>query len=234
MADRRAGRDRTLNAPGSFWEYNDVRVNRTALALLRVWKRPLPDVLKERIMNPIGASTWEWHGYRNSTVDVDGRKIESVSGGGHWGGGVWASTRDHARFGLLALNHGRWGDRQLVSERWFAMATTPTDIKPVYGYFWWLNTDSKQFPSAGPRSFFALGNGGNTIWMDPEHDMVVVTRWLDSRSNDEFMRLVRWALNKGCGWARRSRPRTALWLSRGLRPMTFDLELQFKVEGHRS
>lgn len=191
VADRRAGYDRTLHEPGTFWEYNDVRVNRTALALLRVWKEPLPEVLRREIMTPIGASgTWEWHGYRNSFADVDGRRVESVSGGGHWGGGVWASTRDHARFGLLFLNRGNWDGRQLVSERWVDLMTTPTPIKPVYGFMWWLNTDGKQYPGATPKSFFALGAGGNVIWIAPELDLMVVTRWLDTRSIDEFMRQV--------------------------------------------
>jgi CubicO group peptidase (beta-lactamase class C family) len=191
VADRRAGRDRALQAPGTFWEYNDVRVNRTALALLRVWRKPLPDVLRDEVMTPIGASnTWEWHGYRNSTVTVDGRPMESVSGGGHWGGGVWASTRDHARFGYLFLRRGEWNGRRLLSEKWIDLATTPTPIKPVYGYMWWLNTGQEQFPAATPRSFFALGAGGNVIWIAPELDVVVVIRWLDGRQTNEFMRRV--------------------------------------------
>lgn len=197
-ADRRAGYDRELKAPGTFWEYNDVRVNRAALSLLRVWKKPLPAVLRDEIMNPIGASsTWEWHGYRNSFADVDGRRIESVSGGGHWGGGVWASTRDHARFGYLMLRRGRWKDRQLVSARWVTAATTPTDIRPVYGYMWWLNTDRQQYPAATPRSFFALGAGGNVIWIDPEDDLVVVVRWTDTSQLNELMRRVIAAINGG-------------------------------------
>jgi CubicO group peptidase (beta-lactamase class C family) len=191
VADRRAGRDRALQAPGTFWEYNDVRVNRTALALLRVWKRPLPEVLRDEVMTPIGASnTWEWHGYRNSTVTIDGRPMESVSGGGHWGGGVWASTRDHARFGYLFLRRGEWNGRRILSEKWIDLATTPTPIKPVYGYMWWLNTAQEQFPAATPRSFFALGAGGNVIWIAPELDVVVVVRWLDGRQTNEFMRRV--------------------------------------------
>ena len=190
-ADRRAGYDRALQTPGTFWEYNDVRVNRAALSTLRVWKKPLPDVLRDGIMNPIGASsTWVWHGYRNSFIDVDGRRMQSVSGGGHWGGGVWASTRDHARFGYLMLRRGKWNDRQLLSEAWIAKATTPTDIRPVYGYLWWLNTDRRQYPAATPRSFFALGAGGNIIWIDPEDDLVVVTRWLDTSKANELMRQI--------------------------------------------
>ena len=191
VADRRRGRDRRLNAPGTFWEYNDVRVNRTALALLQVWQRPLPQVLKEFVMDPIGASeTWEWHGYRNSVVEIGGRRMASVSGGGHWGGGVWASTRDHARFGLLHLRRGRWGGRQLLSERWIDLATTPTEIRPVYGYMWWLNPGQAQYASAPATSFFALGAGGNVIWVDPEHDLVAVIRWTDTSKIDGFMELV--------------------------------------------
>jgi hypothetical protein len=53
--------------PGSTYEYNDVRVNVLALAALQIWRRPLPEVLRERIMDPIGASpTWRWYGYDNS------------------------------------------------------------------------------------------------------------------------------------------------------------------------
>lgn len=190
-ADRRLGYDRTLSAAGTVWEYNDVRVNRLALSLLRVWNRPLPQVLKREIMDPIGAtSTWEWHGYRTSMTEQDGRQVESVSGGGHWGGGVWANTRDHARFGYLLLRRGRWKSRQLLSDRWVTLATTPAPLRPVYGFLWWLNTDQKQYAAATPRSFFALGAGGNVIWMDPEHDLVVVTRWMSTDKVNEFMRRV--------------------------------------------
>ena len=68
------GTHRDLQPPGGFWEYNDVRVNRLSLALLRLWRRPLPEVFRELVMDPIGASPdWEWHGYRNSYVEIDGR-----------------------------------------------------------------------------------------------------------------------------------------------------------------
>ena len=191
VADRRKGYDRTLQAPGTFWEYNDVRVNQLALALLQVWRRPLPEVLKEKVMDPIGASgTWQWQGYRNSWVEIDGQRMWSVSGGSHWGGGFWASTRDHARFGLLMLRRGEWNGRRIVSERWVDLATAPTPQAPQYGCLWWLANDkAKVFPSAPEGSVFALGSGGNMIWIAPALDLVVVTRWLDFGAMDRFLQL---------------------------------------------
>src|SRR5690348_9645723 len=55
---------REIHDPGTYYEYNDVRINRLALSLARVFGKPLPEVLKENIMDPIGAShEWTWHGY---------------------------------------------------------------------------------------------------------------------------------------------------------------------------
>ena len=191
VADRRQGRDRELQTPGTFWEYNDVRINRLALAMLRVWGKPLPDVLRERVMTPIGASdTWEWHGYRTSDVVVNGRTVKSVSGGGHWGGGLWISSRDQARFGHLFLRQGRWGTEQILPEDWVAQATAPTDIQPTYGYMWWLNTNHGLWPGVPAGSFAARGGGSNVIWIEPELDLVVVVRWIDGRAVGEFLRRV--------------------------------------------
>ncbi|RMG55338.1 MAG: class C beta-lactamase-related serine hydrolase [Acidobacteria bacterium] len=187
-ADRWRGQMRQLHEPGTHWQYNDVRVNILAYALLQVWRKPLPQVLKAQVMDPIGASnTWRWYGYRNSFVTIDGLRMQSVSGGGHWGGGMWIHSRDQARFGYMYLRRGRWKDRQVLSERWIDMATTPTPVKPTYGYMWWLNTDRKLFPSAPASDFFALGAGTNMIWIDPEHDLVVVVRWIDRRAIDGFI-----------------------------------------------
>jgi CubicO group peptidase (beta-lactamase class C family) len=195
VADRRLGYDRALQAPGTLYEYNDVRVNRTALALLRLFERPLPEVLAEGIMTPIGAGRWNWYGYENSFVDVNGRRIQSVSGGSHWGGGFWATTRDHARFGLLMARRGVWGEQRLLSERWVDLATTPSALNAQYGFLWWLNTPARpSYRAATPQSFFARGAGGNTIWICPEHDLVVVVRWLADNAQNAFFGQVLGAL----------------------------------------
>ena len=179
-------------APGTTYKYNDVRVNVLALAALNVWRRPLPQVLKEYVMDPIGASsTWRWYGYENSWIVLDGAVVQSVSGGGHWGGGMFINARDMARFGLLTLRRGKWGDRQLLSENWVRMALTPTSAQPTYGFMnWFLNTDRKLWPSAPVTAFAHLGNGTNAIYVDPDHDLVVVVRWIENRAMDGFIQRV--------------------------------------------
>jgi CubicO group peptidase (beta-lactamase class C family) len=190
------GTHRDLQEPGGFWEYNDVRVNRLALALLRLWRRPLPEVFRELVMDPIGASQdWEWHGYRNSYVEIDGRRVQSVSGGSHWGGGVFIHARDQARIGLLLLRRGVWDGKRILSEAWIDLAREPCSLYPQYGLLWWLNTDRGLYPSASPASYVATGAGGNLTWIDPENDLVAVMRWIDPAARDGFMRRVMAALS---------------------------------------
>ncbi len=94
---------RARHAPGSVYEYNDVRVNALALAATSVWRRSLPQVLREYIMDPIGASsTWRWTGYRNSWIVLDGQPVQAVSGGGHWGGGMFINAYDIAPDGTAS------------------------------------------------------------------------------------------------------------------------------------
>jgi CubicO group peptidase (beta-lactamase class C family) len=172
--------NRKLSEPGARYEYNDVRVNVLALLTLHVLRRPLPQVLREEVMEPIGASsTWRWHGYENSWIELDGQRIQSVSGGGHWGGGMFISARDMARFGYLFLRNGRWKDRQIVSPKWIALARTPGAANPTYGFMnWYLNTDKKPLPAAPPSSVMFVGSGANIIYIDWDHDLVAVIRWV--------------------------------------------------------
>lgn len=191
----RKGDARALKAPGTHWEYNDVRVNRLALALLRVFRRPLPEVFAERIMRPIGASdSWSWHGYRTSSVEVDGRMVESVSGGTHWGGGVLIHAEDQARLGLLMLRRGEWNGKRIIPEAWVAESLTPCALNPNYGLLWWLNTGATRYASAPTSSFFASGAGGNVTWVAPEQDLVAVMRWIDPAAVDTFARLIMQAM----------------------------------------
>ncbi|HUP47340.1 MAG TPA: serine hydrolase [Thermoanaerobaculia bacterium] len=189
---------RERHEPGSVYEYNDTRVNLLALAALQVWRRPLPAVLRELVMEPIDASrTWQWLGYDNSWVILDGERVQSVSGGAHWGGGMLISARDQARFGLLTLRNGRWRDRQILSAEWLRMARTPTPAQPPYGFMnFFLNHDRKLLPSAPADAFAHLGAGTNAIYVDPVNDLVVVVRWIERKALDGFIERVLAAIER--------------------------------------
>ncbi|MEM6568227.1 MAG: serine hydrolase [Planctomycetota bacterium] len=183
--------------PGTSWEYNDVCVNLLAYAALEVWREPLPRVLLREVMDPIGASrTWRWHGYSTSWVELDGVQVQSVSGGGHHGGGMFVSTRDQARFGLLFLRDGVWGERQIVPSSWIEAARTPTDVRPDYGYMnWFLNTPqtrrdgtvTRPWPSAPESAVMFRGAGANIVYVDRDNDIVLCVRWIDQRRMDELV-----------------------------------------------
>jgi CubicO group peptidase (beta-lactamase class C family) len=184
---------RTLNDPGTVFEYNDVRVNLLAYSLLNVYRRPLPQVLKVRIMDRIGASTtWRWYGYEHSWVNIDGIKMQSVSGGGHSGGGLFISTLDHARFGLLFMNDGKWQGEQLISKEWIEMSIQPSQANASYGFMWWLNTaeGSRYMEGVGQQVYYAAGFGGNYVVVDKQNDLVIVTRWLEPRYLKDFLNKV--------------------------------------------
>ncbi|QOY93368.1 serine hydrolase [Massilia sp. UMI-21] len=169
---------RALRAPGGLYEYNDVRINRFALSLLRVFGQPVPDVFAQEVMDPIGASnSWKWVPYHNSYVELDGKQVASVSGGTRWGGGMWINSWDMARFGYLWLRGGNWNGRQILAPSYVKAALAPSSHGPDYGYLWWLNTKGKNLPGLPVTAYAALGAGSNTILVSPEHDLVIVWRW---------------------------------------------------------
>jgi hypothetical protein len=202
-ADRPSGesnqwRTRPRNAPGTVYEYNDTRVNVLALALMNIWRKPLPVVLKDKIMDPIGASdTWRWTGYENSFVILDGQIMQSISGGSHWGGGMMLSAWDQARFGYLTLRNGNWNGNQLISTSWIEKSRTPTPAQPGYGFMnYFLNNDLKEVPYAPKSAFLHIGAGTNMIYVDQENDIVIVARWIPNSDKAELVRLVLESLNK--------------------------------------
>ena len=185
-------KNRELRTPGTFFEYNDVRVNVLAYALTHTWRKPLPQVLKERIMDPIGASTsWRWFGYDNAWSTIDGLQMQSVTGGGHSGGGMFISAEDMARFGLLFLNDGVWDGKRLLSESWVQAVQQPSTPNPNYGYMWWLNQQgARHWENLPEHLYYAAGFGGNFIVIDQENDLVIVLRWLEPSQIEAFLELV--------------------------------------------
>jgi CubicO group peptidase (beta-lactamase class C family) len=183
---------RPRNAPGTAYEYNDTRVNLLGLVATSIWRQPLPEVLRELVMDPIGASpTWRWHGYDNSWITLDGHPVQSVSGGSHWGGGMLINAYDLARFGLLTMHKGMWNGERIISEEWIDLSTTPTDIQPTYGFMnFYMNTDHRQHPNAPEYTWTHTGAGSNLVYVDPENELVIVSRWIQGGAFTEVVHTV--------------------------------------------
>jgi CubicO group peptidase (beta-lactamase class C family) len=104
---------------------------------------------------------------------------------------MFISARDLARLGLLGLWRGQWGDKRILSAEWMKQASTPTDVEPGYGYMnWFLNTGRKRFPAAREDAVAYIGNGSNLVYIDYEHDVVAVVRWIDNDKLADFVALL--------------------------------------------
>jgi len=190
----RKGEKRRLQTPGTYWEYNDVRINQFSRALLHLFKKPLPDVLDDTVMQPLKLQRmanqehgWHWHGYDNSWVSLDGKQMQSVPGGGHWGGGMVISAHDQLLLGQLMLNNGNANGKQILPAEWIEQMRTPCDIAPWYGFFTWLNTNQVVSRAVPAESYFAMGIGGQLVWHDPTRNIAAVLRWIDDECTEDIL-----------------------------------------------
>ena len=196
QAEGRKGDPRPLGEPGSRFEYNDVRINQLSLALLHLWRRPLPEVFAERILAPTRCSDpFQWEGYEQGWTEVGGQQMLSVPGGSHWGGGVSISAMDQAKIGLMLMQQGRAEGNAVLSPKWIARMQQPCDVAPFYGYLVWLNQTGQLFPAAPRSSWFAIGAGSSLTWIDAEHQLVCVLRWIDSARANECIARIQAAIN---------------------------------------
>ena len=190
------GELRPLHEPGSYWEYNDVRINQLSLALLHLFKRPLPEVFLETVLQPIGGGRdFRWEGYDDAWIEIDGQRVQSVPGGTHWGGGIKISARDQACIGQLLLDGGVHQRRQIVPHEWVQRMQAPCEVAPFYGWLTWLNRDGRLFVDASRSSWFMFGAGGHMVWIDPDNEAVVVARWLDGAHSAGFVSRVAQAMS---------------------------------------
>jgi CubicO group peptidase (beta-lactamase class C family) len=175
----RMDRNTPLRDPGTYWDYNDIRVNALCLAMTRLFGQSLGDTLASVHSAFAPETGFRWHGYgARSTIEVDGRGIEVVVGGSHWGGGVVTSVDHLLTLGRIVLQGGVDGTHRCVGEEALRTVLHPCPLQPIYGGLWWLNTDRALYPEASPDSVFAMGIGTNVIYVEPSLDLVAVARWI--------------------------------------------------------
>ena len=173
-----------LFAAGTSFKYHDPAVHILGYILTKAAGKPLEQVFKERIAEPIGM-TFTWSNYG----DRDGILFNNPAGTpGENQGGICSSARELARYGLLYLNKGNWNGKQLLNASFVERATSnqvPADMKTKYfdltgryGFFWWTNgirkDGTRPWPSAPAKAFTAHGAGRNFIFVVPEWSLVIV------------------------------------------------------------
>lgn len=157
-------------APGAHWFYNNWDFNVAGVIYERATRESLYEALLRRMAQPIGMEDFD---------PSDGFLAYEPSLSRHPAHTFRMSTRDLARLGLLYLQQGRWGDRQVVPATWVKESTTPhSDLGngAGYGYMWWTyaRTPSSRFPAVNRYSglFQARGTGGQAMFVISEAELV--------------------------------------------------------------
>lgn len=152
---------------GTRWSYHNVF-------------QKLMDVVAE-------ASNEEFETYFNTHLK------DKIGMDGFWNNGIifkiyHSNTRSMARFGLLALNKGKWNTEHILNEAYFTESiSTSQNINPAYGYLWWLNGKTSYMvpggqtvyqgtlvPDAPADMYAAMGANDQRIYVIPSKKMVVI------------------------------------------------------------
>jgi CubicO group peptidase (beta-lactamase class C family) len=148
--------------PGTHFRYDGVGSDLLAVVLSHAIKQDAADFARRKLFDPLQISNYSW------PSDTEGYL--------HGEFGLLLTARDMAKIGLLYLHHGRWGDRQIVSEAYVQDSTRrhndggPPAKAAGYGYQWWITRTG-----TGADGFAALGLNGQLIYVVPELDLVMVT-----------------------------------------------------------
>ncbi|WP_300391397.1 serine hydrolase [Henriciella sp.] len=126
---------------------------------------------------------------------------EFDAAGTHLGGSlVWASARDFAKFGYLYLRDGVWEGERLLPEGWVDFSRTDPDVTDsnIYGAGWWItpsetpSLEGQAAVSPPYDAFSAQGHEGQTIWVVPSRDLVIVRLGLMPNGGDNWPALYEW------------------------------------------
>ena len=194
-----------VHEAGTHWNYSSAAFNVISRALL--------GPVDERRRQP-GLQRIDWHGNDRQNVMrewilttlfdplyMDAQPEFDAAGTFIGGAYVYASARDFARFGYLYLRDGVWEGERLLPEGWVELATTAHEGSDtnVYGAGWWITPPEGETPThpqsakSGPYDAFrADGNQGQTIWVVPSKDLVIVRLGLMSNGGENWPTLLEW------------------------------------------
>ena len=149
--------------PGTVWQYNGGTTEVLAAIIKRVSGKNVYAFAKENVFEPMGISKSEW---TNST----GTQNPAAASG------LRLTSRDMLKFGILYMQEGQWGTRQIVSKEWVTQSLASSISRPEgggYGYQFWVFDYEVQGKKLTIPA--AVGNGDQRIFMDRPNKLIVVT-----------------------------------------------------------
>ena len=147
-----------INDPGEVAAYCSMGVVLATEAIRQASGMEIDEFAHRYLFEPLGISNMSWgHTSKRKNIPSSAKRL-------------YMTPRDMAKIGMLILNDGTWGQKQIISKEWIDEATTShTQITGIdYGFWWW------NIPFGTYTSISATGNGGQYIFVIPELDMVAV------------------------------------------------------------
>jgi len=162
------GAKKRVAPPGDKFNYNTGETNLIGALIRAAIGRNLAPYLTEKIWKPFG-------------MESDANWLIETEGGGELGGCcINATLRDYARIGIFAMKGGQLRDgTEVLADNWMRDSTTPSKGYQGYGYLWWL---------FGEEIFGGLGIFGQSIFIDPKKNAVIVTHSAWSNAGDSTYR----------------------------------------------
>ncbi len=167
--------ERGSHPPDTFFYYNNWDFNVLGTIFEQETGLSVCEAFRIEIAEVIGMEDFEEGDCENVYDDDRSRSIHPVYR-------FEMTTRDLGRFGLLYLREGRWGDEQVVPERWIDESWTQYSIEDPeagvgYGYLWGIaTTDGNLGRSIGHEMYFHTGLGVHALIVVPDLNLVLVHR----------------------------------------------------------
>ena len=163
------GLTETTRPPGQEWEYTSIDTHVLGMVLRAATGRSLIEGMQEKLIAPMGLESSPYY-------LTDGEGVAFALGG------LNLTTRDYARMGLMYLQNGRLGERQIVPAAWVTESTAPSAPTAPgqigYGYQWWIPV------GAQPGQFMARGIYGQYVYIDRSAGVVIATTAADRNFRD--------------------------------------------------
>ncbi|WP_084396243.1 serine hydrolase domain-containing protein [Henriciella aquimarina] len=191
------------NATGKAYGPEDLTPS--SMAFTKTCFERVLDASPEETANPLpimkqGPCAMSLHLRFFDEIGMDAQPEFDAAGTYLGGSLIWASARDFAKFGYLYLRDGVWEGERLLPQGWVDFSRTNPDVTDanVYGAGWWLGAVETPVPAAQAATsppfdvFSAQGFEGQTIWVVPSRDLVIVRLGLMDNGEGNWPALYEW------------------------------------------